>query len=137
MATILGQINLMKFKGARRVSDGKTRGIFIPVDENPTIYDSGRGAYASVRIVEKASEFDGKKYTHFIALDLPKDKRDELREKLGDDAFRALTPILGNLREYQAPAADYTPTTLYVAGDHDQRLADANGFKEQHGDLPF
>ena len=134
MSTIIGQINLMKFNGARRVTDGRSKGIFIPVAENPTIFDGAKGAYASIRIVEKASDFNDIHYTHFIALDLQKDKRDQLRESLGEEGLRALTPILGNLREYKAPAPEYQPTELH---DPDNGLASPDGFQEQPHDLPF
>lgn len=98
MATIIGQINLLKFKNARRVQAGTEKGIFIPIADNPSIFEGAKGSYAYVRIVAKESEFNGTRYTHFIALDCPKDKR----EKMSEEELRSVTPILGNLREWQA-----------------------------------
>ena len=100
---INGSINLLKYVGARKVSLSGKRGIFIPVDENPSIYAEGKGAYAAIRIVEHESEFDGKKYTHFIAADIDsKKRRSELEQSFGRDAVKAMTPILGNAVDYNA-----------------------------------
>jgi len=98
MAAIIGQINLLKFKNARRVNASGEKGVFIPLADNPTIFDGGKGCYANVRIVAKESTFQDKHYTHFIALDCPKD----IREKMGEEELRSVTPILGNLREWKA-----------------------------------
>ena len=102
MSTITGSINLMKFVGARMVSAGGVKGIFIPLDQNPSIVPGAKGEYANVRIVEKESTFNDRHYTHFIALSLPKNKKDELRSKgYSDEKLNGLTPILGNLETYQ------------------------------------
>ena len=133
MATITGQINLLKLKNARRVQDGNIKGIFIPIYDNPAIYAEGRGAYLNIRIVEKESEYNGKKFSHFIAADLAKEKRDELRDRLSDDDFRAVTPILGNANAWDNN--HYEPTTLRTTDSSD--LRSANGFHEEPDDLPF
>lgn len=99
---INGSINLMKYVGARKVSLGGQKGIFIPVEENPTIYVGEKGAYASVRIVAHESEFEDRKYTHFIAASLSKEKRTELENSFGKEATKAYTPILGNAAEYSS-----------------------------------
>lgn len=98
MGTIIGQINLLKFRNARRVNASGEKGIFIPLSDNPSIFDGGKGCYANVRIVAKESDFQDKHYTHFIALDCPREKRDALSA----DELRAVTPILGNLKEWKA-----------------------------------
>lgn len=129
MATITGQINLLKLKNARRVQDGNIKGIFIPIYDNPAIYAEGRGAYLNIRIVEKESEYNGKKFSHFIAADLAKEKRDELRDRLSDDDFRAVTPILGNANAWEANRHnnDYEQTTL----------TEPESLNPQPSDLPF
>lgn len=129
MATITGQINLLKLKNARRVQDGNIKGIFIPIYDNPAIYAEGRGAYLNIRIVEKESEYNGKKFSHFIAADLAKEKRDELRDRLSDDDFRAVTPILGNANAWDNNRHnnDYEQTTL----------TEPESLTPQPSDLPF
>jgi hypothetical protein len=129
MATITGQINLLKLKNARRVQDGNIKGIFIPIYDNPAIYAEGRGAYLNIRIVEKESEYNGKKFSHFIAADLAKEKRDELRDRLSDDDFRAVTPILGNANAWDSNRHnnDYEQTTL----------TEPESLNPQPSDLPF
>ena len=129
MATITGQINLLKLKNARRVQDGNIKGIFIPIYDNPAIYAEGRGAYLNIRIVEKESEYNGKKFSHFIAADLAKEKRDELRDRLSDDDFRAVTPILGNANAWDNNRHnnDYEQTTL----------TEPESLNPQPSDLPF
>lgn len=102
MSTITGQINLLKFRNARRVQAANQKGIFIPIEDNPTIFDGCKGCYANIRIVEKPSEFNGIQFSHFIALDLKKEERDRLASRLSDQELRSLTPILGNLREWKA-----------------------------------
>lgn len=102
MATITGSINLMKFVGARKVSAGGVKGIFIPIEENPSIVSGAKGEYANIRVVEKESNFNDRHYTHFLALALPKNVKDTLRSKgYDDERLNGLTPILGNLEEYQ------------------------------------
>ena len=97
-----GNINLMKFKGARKVAISGERGIFIPVDTNPTIYAEGKGAYLSIRVVEKESTFEDKHYTHFVSASLAKKKRDELEAKgYTKEQIYDFTPILGNLETYE------------------------------------
>lgn len=129
MATITGQINLLKLKNARRVQDGNIKGIFIPIYDNPAIYAEGRGAYLNIRIVEKESEYNGKKFSHFIAAGLAKEKRDELRDRLSDDDFRAVTPILGNANAWDNNRHnnDYEQTTL----------TEPESLTPQPSDLPF
>ena len=129
MATITGQINLLKLKNARRVQDGNIKGIFIPIYDNPAIYAEGRGAYLNIRIVEKESEYNGKKFSHFIAADLAKEKRDELRDRLSEDDFRAVTPILGNANAWDSNRHnnDYEQTTL----------TEPESLNPQPSDLPF
>lgn len=118
---INGKINLLKYIGARKVSLGGQKGIFIPVEENPTIFVGEKGAYASVRVVEHESSFDGKTYTHFIAASIDdKKRREELEKVHGKDAMKAFTPILGN-------AVDYT------ALDNNDSYAEES---EDAGDLP-
>lgn len=134
MATITGQINLLKLHNARRVQDGNIKGIFIPIYDNPAIYAEGRGAYLNIRIVEKESEYNGIKYTHFIAASLDKDRRDELMESLSEEEFKAVTPILGNARVFKA-APEYEQTTLTATDSSDLRSAD--GFQPRKDDLPF
>ena len=133
MATITGQINLLKLKNARRVQDGNIKGIFIPIYDNPAIYAEGRGAYLNIRIVEKESEYNGKQYTHFIAASLDKGKRDELMERLSEEEFKAVTPILGNANAWDSN--HYEQTTLKTTDSSD--LRSANGFNEEPDDLPF
>lgn len=103
---INGSINLLKYSGARKVSLGGQKGIFIPVEENPTIFVGEKGAYASVRVVEHESSFDGKTYTHFIAASLDKKKKDELENAYGKDKVKEFTPILGNATDYSAQQSD-------------------------------
>lgn len=133
MATIAGQINLLKLRNARRVQDGNIKGIFIPIYDNPAIYAEGKGAYLSLRIVEHESEFNGRQYTHFIAASIDKDKRDALKEEGREDELRSVTPILGNASEYRADAPEYEQTQLSPVAD----LYSADGFREQPDDLPF
>lgn len=134
MATITGQINLLKLHNARRVQDGNIKGIFIPIYDNPAIYAEGRGAYLNIRIVEKESEYNGKQYTHFIAASLDKDRRDELMERLSDEEFKAVTPILGNARIVKA-SPEYEQARLTTTDSSDLRSAD--GFQPRQNDLPF
>lgn len=117
MPTITGSINLMKFVGARKVIASGEKGIFIPIDQNPTIVSGAKGAYANVRIVEKESTFNDRHYTHFCALSLPKDTKEQLRAKgYSDEQLNGLTPILGNLEVYQ-PKDEYQTETIKEADD--------------------
>lgn len=100
---INGSINLLKYVGARKVSLGGQKGIFIPVDDNPSIYVGEKGAYASVRIVEHESTYGDKTYTHFIAAAIDsKKRRDELENQFGKERVKSMTPILGNAVDYNA-----------------------------------
>lgn len=97
-----GNINLMKYPGAKRILANGVKGIFIPVEENPSIFVGEKGAYASIRVVEKESEFNDRHYTHFVAASLSKKVRDELKSKgKTDEELKALAPILGNLESYE------------------------------------
>jgi len=117
MATINGSINLMKFVGARKVVASGEKGIFIPIDQNPTIVSGAKGAYANVRIVEKESTFNDRHYTHFICLSLGKELKEQLRAKgYDDDKLNSLTPILGNLETFQ-PKDEYQAETIKEADD--------------------
>lgn len=105
---INGSINLLKYVGARKVSLGGQRGIFIPVDENPSIYVGDKGAYASVRVVEHESTFGDKTHTHFIAAAIDsKKRRDELEAQYGKETVKTFTPILGNAIDYNAASESY------------------------------
>ena len=118
----------MKFAGARKVSANGVKGIFIPVDENPAIVQGAKGAYANVRVVEKESTFNDRHYTHFIALSLPREKKDDLKSQgYSDERLNGLTPILGNLEEYQ-------PRDTF----QEENIQDIPEVKLQDsGDLPF
>lgn len=104
---INGKINLMKYVGARKVCLGGENGVFIPVEQNPTIYAGDKGVYASVRIVEHESTFDDAHYTHFIAAALDKKTREEMREAFGDERVKSVTPILGNATDYSQQSSTY------------------------------
>ena len=137
MATITGQINLLKLYGAKRVAMGPVKGLFIPTAFNPAIFDALKGAYLNVRIVEKASEFNGKQYTHFIAADLNKAKKDELRDNgISDEEIRGYTPILGNLKAWEPEAPTYEAANLQPLDDGSE-LSSPAGFNPQPNDLPF
>lgn len=116
MATITGQINLLKFRNARRVQAGNEKGIFIPVEDNPSIVDGAKGAYANLRIVDKASEYNGITYTHFAALSITKEQREQLEATLGEEEIRACTPILGNFKEWKNEPT-YEQTTIKNVDD--------------------
>ena len=117
MSTITGSINLMKFVGARKVSAGGVKGIFIPVDENPSIVSGSKGEYANIRVVEKESVFNDRHYTHFLALALPGKVKDDLRSRgYSDERLNGLTPILGNLEEYQ-PRDSYQEENIQEIDD--------------------
>lgn len=131
MATIIGQINLLKFRNARRVQDGNIKGIFIPIADNPAIFDGGKGCYANIRIVEKASEYNGIKYTHFAALSIAKEEREQLSMTMSEEDLRSLTPIVGNFKEYRNEP-QYEKTTLASADDLKKYTT-----KKEGGDLPF
>ena len=92
-----GNINLLKYPGAKKIVANGVKGIFIPVEENPSIYVGNKGAYAGIRVVEKVSEFNDRKYTHFVAAHIPKKVRDTMTE----EEAKAATPILGNLETYE------------------------------------
>lgn len=97
-----GSINLLKFVGAKKIiADGK-KGIFIPVDQNPTIVVGTKGAYAHIRVVEKDVTFDNRHYTHFIAASLSKEKRDDMQSGgMTEEQINAYSPILGNLEAFE------------------------------------
>ena len=117
MSTITGSINLMKFVGARKVSANGVKGIFIPIEENPSIISGAKGEYASVRIVEKESTFNDRHYTLFVALLLGEEKKDSLRSQgYSDEQINGLTPILGNLEEYQ-PRDSYQEENIQEIDD--------------------
>ena len=127
MATLNGSINLLKYKDARKVIIAGVKGIFIPVDENPTIFVGGKGAYANVRIVEHESTFDDSTYSHFISASFGKsDDRKKYEETFGSEALRAVTPILGNLAAYQDSRANESEESYVAAED-----------VKDDGDLPF
>lgn len=116
-----GSINLQKCKGARRIIANGVKGIFIPTDGNPTIYVSEKGAYMSIRVRESEREFDGKKYTHFVAVSFSnKEAREKAIEQFGEEGANEFTPILGNLSAYSAPEPTY----------------EAADVKEDNGDIP-
>ncbi len=118
-----GSINLMKYPGAKRILANGKKGIFIPVDENPSIFVSEKGAYASIRVVEKESEFNGKNYTHFVAASLSKKERDELKKAgYGEEDIKALTPILGNLETYEPQADGPAGADSYESADVNEDL---------------
>ena len=117
MSTINGSINLMKFVGARKVVASGEKGIFIPIDQNPTIVSGAKGAYAQVRIVEKESTFNDRHYTHFICLSLSKEMKDSLRNQgYDDEKLNSLTPILGNLEEFK-PKDEYQTENVQEIDD--------------------
>ena len=95
-------MNLLKLKGARKIIAKEQKGIFIPVEENPSIFVGDKGAYLSIRVVEKESDFEDRHYTHFVSASIPKKKRDELEAAgYSKEEIYALTPILGNLETYE------------------------------------
>ena len=115
-----GSINLMKYPGAKKIIANGQKGIFIPVEPNPSIFVGEKGAYASIRVVEKESEFNDRHYTHFVAAQLPKKVRDDLKAAgKSDDDIKALTPILGNLETYvpQEGGATYEEASVDEAED--------------------
>ena len=116
-----GSINLLKYPGAKKIIANGQKGIFIPTDDNPTIYVGGKGAYASIRIVEKESTFDDRHYTHFVAASLSKGQREELQKKgKTDEEIKAFSPILGNLETYTAqPSGDSFEAATVTAQDID------------------
>ena len=117
MPTITGSINLMKFVGARKVVASGEKGIFIPIDQNPSITPGAKGAYASIRIVEKESTFNDRHYSHFCALSLPKEKKEQLRsEGYSDEQLNGLTPILGNLETFK-PRDEYQTENIQEVDD--------------------
>ena len=98
-----GSINLMKFEGAKKIIANGQKGIFIPVEDNPTISVSENGAFVNIRVWEREATFGERHYTHAIAASISKKKREEL-EKSGyskEDIY-ALTPFIGNLEAREA-----------------------------------
>lgn len=117
MSTLNGSINLMKFLGAKKVIANGQKGIFIPTDLNPAIFSGEKGAYASIRVVEKETSFNDRHYTHFMALSISKKQREELEANgWDDDHIKAATPILGNLEAW-APQDNYE--SVNVSDDDD------------------
>ena len=117
-----GSINLLKLPGARKIIAKEQKGIFIPVDENPSIFVGEKGAYLSIRVVEKESEYEDRHYTHFVSASLQKKDREKL-EAAGyskEDIYK-LTPILGNLETYEPQPGN--------GGDYEE--------EEVKDDLPF
>ena len=108
MATLTGSINLLKYPGSKKIIANGVRGIFIPSEANPSIYVGEKGAYASVRIVERESEFGDKHYTHYVAASISKKGREELASQgMSEEEIRALAPIIGNLETYEPQGATY------------------------------
>ena len=113
MSILTGNINLLKYPGSRRIIANGVRGIFIPAEQNPSIYIGEKGAYASIRIVDKESDFSDKHYTHFIAASISKKAREELSSQgLSEDEIKAFSPILGNLETYEPQAASYEEASV-------------------------
>lgn len=107
----------MKYPGAKKIIANGVKGIFIPVETNPSIYVGGKGAYASIRVVEKESNFDDRHYTHFVAASISKKTREALAaDGMSDEEINAVTPILGNLEEY-APKEESFEAAATVADD--------------------
>ena len=108
MSTLSGKINLLKYPGSKKIIANGVKGIFIPAEQNPSIYIREKGAYAAVRIVEKEATFNDKTYSHFIAATLTKKQREELsNDGLSEDEIKAFSPILGNLETYEPQGATY------------------------------
>jgi hypothetical protein len=113
MATLNGKINLLKYPGAKKIIANGVKGIFIPAEQNPSIFIGEKGAYAAVRVVEKVTTFNDKTYSHFIAATLSKAQRDELAAQgLSEDEIKAFSPILGNLETYEPQGATYEEATV-------------------------
>ncbi len=112
MSTLNGSINLLKYPGAKKIIANGVRGIFIPAETNPSIFVGEKGAYASIRVVEKESEFNDRYYTHFVAASMSKKSREQLSaDGMTDEEINALTPILGNLETY-APEVTYESASV-------------------------
>lgn len=112
MSTLTGSINLLKYPGSRKILANGVKGIFIPVESNPSIFVGEKGAYASIRVVEKESEFNDRHYTHFVAASMSKKSREKLSEDgKSDEEINALAPILGNLETYE-PEATYETASV-------------------------
>lgn len=109
-----GNLNLEKLVNAQavkmKIGDGKAKsGIFIPIEDNPSIFQNEKGTYLGITCYESQGNEYGN--SHFVAAHVG---NKEAREKLGDkEAIRAVEPILGNLRELvfdrQLPEAEAEP----------------------------
>lgn len=136
--SINGSINLLKIKGARKILADGQKGIFIPAEDNPAIY-VGKGAYLSIRVVEKETTFEDRHYTHFVAVALPKAKIEELK-KVGatDNDIKELTPILGNLEEYVPnEGGGYEAVSTQELPRTEARPAPRAVATDPNDDLPF
>ena len=64
----------MKFEGAKKIIANGQKGIFIPVEDNPTISVSENGAFVNIRVWEREATFGERHYTHAIAASISKKK---------------------------------------------------------------
>ncbi len=104
--TFLGSISLTKLKHETIVHGGK-KGIFIPVEENPSIYfqvkDDG-SKIINLDIEVKPTPNGNYGNTHMIKCNVGKANREKYGlkpEQIGDNS-----PILGNLKRFEFEVRD-------------------------------
>lgn len=111
----LGSVSLVKDKnGKGLVSEtivhpktGK-KGIFIPVDDNPSIYvkvreDGKKTINLDIEIVETPNNTYGN--SHLIKLNIGRENRQKLGN-LSREQQDQLTPIVGNIRRFEFETQD-------------------------------
>jgi len=94
-----GSINLERLIDAKpvRMRMGGTEpqaGIFIPLKQNPTIFQNEKGTFLGIAAFEsKGNEYGN---SHFIVANV---QNKEIRDKYSKEELRDVAPILGNLKE--------------------------------------
>lgn len=99
--TYLGSIALTALVHETRVVAGK-KGIFIPIDENPSIYfQQKEDGTKIINLDVEVRPTPNSKYgnSHFVKASVGKASRE--KHGLRKDQLERYTPIIGNLREFE------------------------------------
>lgn len=106
----IGHVRLSELKCAIAQMNSE-QGIFIPFRPNACIFVSNKDGKTTVDLDIEVIPTPNSKYSDkMVKASLPKSFRDKNRISFDSDEYKALTPILGNLKTYEFEEKENTRT---------------------------
>lgn len=111
-----GGLNLSLLQNTATVSLKGKQCLVIPIEDNPTLFIGKKGVYLDLSVVETPDSQYG--HSHYVRANVGASKR----QNYSREELKALTPILGNLKPFEARVQEDMPSDIASATQPDDDL---------------